>query len=80
MTYTVTIIISVLLSALITFSVAWQIEIREAKKRIELLHSINDAFRESIDIYKDLILHLAKDIDNTKAELKEIKNLQEKQK
>jgi hypothetical protein len=79
MTYTVAIIISVLLSALITFSIVWWIEINQATKRIELLHLINDEFRESINMYKDLILHLAENIDNAKAELEELKKLQEEQ-
>ena len=75
MTYEVAIIISVLISALITFFFAWHIEIREAKKRIELLHSISEAFKAA----KDLILHMSEEIDNVKAELEELKKSKEEQ-
>lgn len=79
MTYTIAIIISVLISALITFTFAEWIEIRQSKKRIELLNSICEIFKESMVEYKKLILDLADDLDKMKAELDKLKKLQEEQ-
>lgn len=79
MTYTVAIIISVLISALITFTFAEWIETRQSKKRIELMNSICEIFKESMLEYKELILDLAGDLDKMKAELEELKKLQEEQ-
>ena len=79
MTYTVAIIISVLISALITFTFAEWIETRQSKKRIELMNSICEIFKESMLEYKELILDLAGDLDKMKAELDKFKKLQEEQ-
>lgn len=79
MTYTVAIIISVLISALITFTFAEWIETRQSKKRIELMNSICEIFKESMLEYKELILDLASDLDKMKAELDKLKKLQEEQ-
>lgn len=77
MTYEVAIIISVLISALITFIFAWWIEIRQSEKRLELMHSMYEIFNESIVRYKTLILNLSDDLDEMKAELNKLKKLQE---
>ena len=54
MTYTVAIIISVLISALITFSVAWHIEIRQSKKRIEFYLGV---VRDDLDVVRENPTH-----------------------
>lgn len=79
MTYTIAIIISVLISALITFTFAEWIEIRQSKKRIELMNSICEIFKESMLEYKELILNLTDDLEKMKAELEELKKLHEEQ-
>ena len=70
MTYEIAIIISVLISVLVILE--W-IEIRIAKKRIELMRSMYEIVNE----YKALILDLADDLDKMKAELDKLKKLQE---
>ena len=70
MTYEVAII-----SALITLIFVEWIEIRQSKKRIELMRSMYEMVNE----YKALILDLADDLDKMKAELEELKKLQEQQ-
>ena len=70
MTYEVSIIISVLILVLVILE--W-IEIRIAKKRIELMRSMYKIVNE----YKALVLDLIDDLEKMKAELEELKKLQE---
>jgi hypothetical protein len=55
------------------------VETRQSEKHIELMNSLCEIFNESMVEYKELILDLADDLDEMKAELDKLKKLQEEQ-
>lgn len=69
MNESVIVIVSVLVSTLITYFFVSVSEVRQSRKRVELMHEMYDIVNEFMDKYKDMILHLADEIDKMREEI-----------